>query len=346
MVPIAKSFRLLIVAAFFLSVSGDISAADESVGSKIKKIFASPTPTPSRKHRKRSPGAEKDKSTPKPSASPTETPSPKPKDSPEPSSEKASPSPSAKSRHKPKSQDEETPSPAKKGKGKGKPKASPTTEPEETPKPTTAASPSPSEKPELDATPIEKRKGAPATISSDGIKDYEKYTPEVRKVLDLGLSLTSRNLDYKYGSADPAAGGMDCSGFVYYVLTQSGVRDVPRDASQQYVWIRKSGKFQAVNSHSEDSFELEDLTPGDLMFWTGTYNVEKDPPITHSMIYVGREKATNQRIMIGSSDGRSYRSESRFGVSVFDFKPSRPGAAKEGRTPTFIGYGHVPGIGK
>ena len=125
-------------------------------------------------------------------------------------------------------------------------------------------------------------------------------------------------------SADPASGGMDCSGFVFYVLTQNGVRDVPRDSSQQYIWVRKSGAFKAVNSRHEDTFELAELVPGDLLFWTGTYNIERDPPITHAMIYLGRKKGTNQRIMVGASDGRTYEGESRYGVSVFDFKIPKP----------------------
>jgi cell wall-associated NlpC family hydrolase len=164
-------------------------------------------------------------------------------------------------------------------------------------------------------------------------------------MIDTALELTTRNLDYKYGSADPSSGGMDCSGFVSYVLTQSGVRDVPRDSSQQYVWVRKAGTFRAVNSRHDDTFELEELVPGDLLFWTGTYSIERDPPITHAMIYLGREKGTNQRIMVGASDGRTYKGESRYGVSVFDFKVARTAKTDEGRlTPSFIGYGRVPGL--
>ena len=165
-------------------------------------------------------------------------------------------------------------------------------------------------------------------------------------MISTALELTTRNLDYKYGSADPANGGMDCSGFVSYVLAQNGVRDVPRDSSQQYVWLRKAGNFKAVNSRHEDTFELDELVPGDLLFWTGTYSIDRDPPITHAMIYLGREKGTNKRIMVGASDGRTYKGESRYGVSVFDFTMPRPGKTDEGRmTPSFIGYGHIPGLG-
>jgi cell wall-associated NlpC family hydrolase len=203
--------------------------------------------------------------------------------------------------------------------------------------------PEASETPKPSASP--KKKGAPASISANQISGYENYPENVRKMIDTALELTTRNLDYKYGSADPSSGGMDCSGFVFYVLNQAGLRDVPRDSSQQYVWLRKAGTFRAVNSRHDDTFELEELAPGDLLFWTGTYSIERDPPITHAMIYLGREKGTKQRIMVGASDGRTYKGESRYGVSVFDFKVARVGKTDEGRlTPAFIGYGHIPGL--
>ena len=176
--------------------------------------------------------------------------------------------------------------------------------------------------------------------------EYDSYPSEIRKIVDAALSLTTQNLGYKYGSADPANGGMDCSGFIFYVLKNAGIDKVPRDAREQYVWLRKNGNFQAVLSRNDNSFELEELKPGDLLFWTGTYTVDRDPPITHTMIYLGREKGTNRRIMVGASDGRTYKGQSRFGVSVFDFKISRvgPGVVEKGPGPAFVGYGRIPGL--
>jgi peptidoglycan DL-endopeptidase CwlO len=166
-------------------------------------------------------------------------------------------------------------------------------------------------------------------------------------LLDLALDLTRRDLGYTYGSADPANGGMDCSGFIYYVLNQAGVKDVPRDASEQYVWVRKAGNFRAVLSRDLDSFEFDELKPGDLLFWTGTYGIERDPPVTHTMIYLGKEKESNKPIMVGASDGRTYRDKQRFGVSVFDFKTAKPPASTDDgrRSPNFVGYARIPGLG-
>lgn len=191
-----------------------------------------------------------------------------------------------------------------------------------------------------------KGKASGATIAPEDVEGLDSYKPEVRKIIDIALGLTTQNLVYKYGSADPANGGLDCSGFVYYVLNQIGAKDVPRDSGGQYMWVRKSGDFKAVISRSDDTFELDELKPGDLMFWTGTYSVQRDPPITHAMIYLGREKKTNRRIMVGASDGRTYHGQSRFGVGVFDFKLSRSSKAEtSGRRPAFVGYGRIPGLG-
>src|SRR5947199_10767521 len=116
---------------------------------------------------------------------------------------------------------------------------------------------------------------------------------------------------------------MDCSGCVYLGLRQDGVESGPRDSSEQYVWLRRAGKFEPVVSQKEDSFEFDNLKAGDLLFWTGTYSIQRDPPITHAMIYLGREKKTGMRVMVGASDGRTYQGQQRFGVSVFDFKMPR-----------------------
>lgn len=153
------------------------------------------------------------------------------------------------------------------------------------------------------------------------------------------LALTGQGLVYRYGSADPANGGMDCSGTIHYVLARQGVPDVPRQANEFYVWVRKAGLFQAVVSNRPDSFEFDALRPGDLLFWTGTYAVERDPPVTHVMLYLGRETRTGKRVMFGASAGRRYGNDPRDGVSVFDF--TLPGAGDKSR---FIGYAPVPGL--
>ena len=182
-----------------------------------------------------------------------------------------------------------------------------------------------------------------ATLTAADLREYESQPLAVRNLIDHALLLTTRNLSYQYGSSDPASGGMDCSGTVYFLLRDAGLADVPRDASGIYKWVWQKSRFLAVTSSSPDTFELAPLKPGDLLFWTGTYDVQRDPPVTHVMIYLGTNRHTNRRVMVGASEGRRFNDQSMYGVSVFDFTLPR---AKAGDTSTsrFIGYGAVPGL--
>ena len=189
-------------------------------------------------------------------------------------------------------------------------------------------------------------KGPNVSLQEAEIEGFDQQSKTVQDILILALSLTTQNLNYVYGSADPKRGGMDCSGTVYYVLTKAGLKEVPRSSSEQYQWVRKAGLFRAVNSTANDTFELNELKPGDLMFWTGTYDIKRDPPITHVMFYLGHLKKERRRVMVGASDGRTFDGVQRFGVSVFDFKlPGFPVPPRAERgSSRFIGYGAVPGL--
>jgi cell wall-associated NlpC family hydrolase len=313
--------RLFILIALLGSTAMPARATEQSFGEKIKKIFATPTATPRPRKKKHS-------STAGNTHTSSETSRKKKKES-------AGAHKHAKAKH--------ASSPSPTARPHHRKEAAPAPEPFETPQesqpPRIAPRPTATRSPAA----LKKRNALDATLTPDEIKGFENYPEKVRKLLASALELTARNLDYKYGSADPANGGMDCSGFVYFVLKENGIEDVPRDSAEQYTWLRQARTFQAVFSRKENSFELEDLKPGDLLFWEGTYSIERDPPITHAMIYLGREKKTGARIMVGASDGRVYDGKARYGVSVFDFKIHTSEKPKEGKPfPTFVGYGHIP----
>ena len=77
-------------------------------------------------------------------------------------------------------------------------------------------------------------------------------------------------IPYMYGGSSPST-GFDCSGFVYYVLKELGYSPY-RTCSSQYTM----GTYVAK----------EDLQPGDLVFFQGTYK----SGISHVGIYVGDGK--------------------------------------------------------
>lgn len=181
-----------------------------------------------------------------------------------------------------------------------------------------------------------------ATIRPEDLVEFAAQPPRVQQLIEGALELTRQQLTYTYGSADPSKGGMDCSGTIYYLLRKHGFKDVPRDSPGQYTWARKSSGFRAVVSNSAASFEFDELLPGDLMFWSGTYNIKREMPVTHVMLYLGTQKQGRKRVMFGASDGRSYDGVQRWGVSVFDFKMPRTDSEKP-RTD-FLGYARIPGL--
>ena len=181
--------------------------------------------------------------------------------------------------------------------------------------------------------------GRTASLDPADIKGFDDQPAAVQHLLTDALALTKLGLEYKYGSDDPKNGGMDCSGTVYHLLLDADLKDVPRDSVGMYQWVWNSGQFRAVVGVKPDTFELGKLRPGDLLFWTGTYSVDRDPNVTHVMIYLGTSKLTGRRVMVGASDGRTFNGKPRNGVSVFDFVLPRPDA-----TSRFIGYGPPPGL--
>jgi len=79
----------------------------------------------------------------------------------------------------------------------------------------------------------------------------------------------------------------------------------PDDSKDQYTWLRSAGTFEPVVSGKGrfpffplPSFfsELNGLKPGDLLFWSGAYSSERDPPIIHVMIYLGAARKKPARV--------------------------------------------------
>jgi len=175
------------------------------------------------------------------------------------------------------------------------------------------------------------------------LKGFDSYPPEIKAVVRMAFEMHDRGLTYQYGSADPDTGGMDCSGSVYYILKELGWNDVPRPSDGFYRWVWEAGTFSAVNGTTFDSYEWQNLKPGDLIFWVGTYSVDakRDPPISHVMIYLGEDAKSGKKVIYGASEGRRYKGKRRSGVGLFDFNlPRTPAPGVVGAQ--FIGYSPIP----
>jgi cell wall-associated NlpC family hydrolase len=181
--------------------------------------------------------------------------------------------------------------------------------------------------------------GEQATLDATDLAEFSSLQPLAQKFVKAVLHLTKCRLTYRFGSCDPANGGMDCSGTIHFLLRYMGLKEPPRDASSIYLWAQAYGTLREVRTSDMSDPRLRDLRPGDLLFWEGTYDTGRNPPISHTMVYLGREKSTGAPVMAGASDGRKYRGVKRNGVSVFDFTLPKPGSRA-----VFVGFARIPGL--
>jgi len=185
----------------------------------------------------------------------------------------------------------------------------------------------------------------PGVIGTEDLKEFATLSGQRKRIVEEALELAAKDawLKYAFGSADPESGGLDCSGSVYYVFQQAGI-EPPRSSAGQFTWVKEAGALTEVpgSASSLELSEFESLQPGDLLFWSGTYEPKdgRGVAVSHVQIYLGHEKSTGKPVMAGASDGRTYRDTKRAGYGVFDFKLPRAGSKG-----VFLGYG-LPPVGK
>ena len=186
------------------------------------------------------------------------------------------------------------------------------------------------------------RPAAVSSITPEALVNFSFYAPQIQQLVRDALALTKLNLRYTFGSSDPKAGGMDCSGTLYHLLNGVGLKGVPRQSDEMCAWVQNATLLHRTpNADSLTHPEFAALQPGDLLFWSGTYEPEmRSIPVTHVMLYLGKLKKGGH-VTFGSSDGRTFQGEQRNGVSVFDLSVPYSGSKTR-----IYGYGLIPGVGR
>jgi hypothetical protein len=129
--------------------------------------------------------------------------------------------------------------------------------------------------------------GDPGAALGDG--SYAAMIAEAEKYI---------GMPYVYGGSSPSS-SFDCSGFVCWVINQSGVGSVGRTTAQ--------GLYNLCTPVS-----LEDAQPGDLIFYHSTYSHYEH--ITHVAIYTGGNTYIHagNPIGYGTFDTNSYYWQNHF----------------------------------
>jgi cell wall-associated NlpC family hydrolase len=91
------------------------------------------------------------------------------------------------------------------------------------------------------------------TPESPGTNPTQPVTGTADGYSIAGTALSLRGSPYRNGGSDPS--GFDCSGFVWYVFAQHGIR-LPRTVTDQF--------------HTGKGVDVGTLEPGDLVFFTTT----------------------------------------------------------------------------
>lgn len=99
---------------------------------------------------------------------------------------------------------------------------------------------------------------------------FETTPHTCRRIAFLNSLFDQMGKPYVYGDSGPDS--FDCSGLVYYCLNQSG-----------YSISRQSSAMYAANENWDYISSINDLVPGDLMF----FRQDDESRITHVGVYIG-----------------------------------------------------------
>lgn len=152
----------------------------------------------------------------------------------------------------------------------------------------------------------------------------QRFIDEIKRIASAGVGY--QGIWRPPGMPKPLM--MDCSNTIRYLYQRVISLDLGRTASDQYHYLRlRNRTWQAprdTRGHIDEETLFRHLQVGDLLFWEHTYRPERYPPITHVMVYLGRN-AKGEAIAGGSqSSARGLLSTKRGGPDLYTFEPNTP----------------------
>ena len=166
------------------------------------------------------------------------------------------------------------------------------------------------------------------------------------RFLSEARDLASRGIGYDCSwrpAGESHAWDMDCSNTTRYLYRVTAGIELPRTASDQYYYLHLQDKAWDVpmteHGFADCNYLRSNLKPGDLLFWENTYRPERQPPITHVMIYLGTD-SHGHWLMAGSQSGHhGFYNPHRNGPDVYVFDPTH----YSGGYTTWLGLVHHHG---
>jgi cell wall-associated NlpC family hydrolase len=160
----------------------------------------------------------------------------------------------------------------------------------------------------------------------------KKTGPTLSQLREEAHALAGKKLSYVFGADDPDTGGLDCSSTIQFLLKRIGIEDVPRTSYDQYYWLKRKKLLDDVYGKSASSKLLKKLSPGDLIFWGGTW--KSGHRVSHVMLYMGYDPASDKHYVFGARS-KSTTGLTGAGVDIFELDTER------GR---LVAHGKVPGL--
>lgn len=166
------------------------------------------------------------------------------------------------------------------------------------------------------------------TEKKEGVKG-----PTLTQLRNEAHALAGKKLSYVFGASNPDTGGLDCSSTIQYLLTKIGVEGVPRTSYDQYYWLKRKNLLDDVYGNSPSKKLLKKLSPGDLIFWGGTW--KSGHRVSHVMLYMGYDPATDKHYVFGARS-KNTTGLTGAGVDIFELDTERGRLVAHGKIPGLI----------